>query len=102
MSGAYEALYTAALIVLGVLLLGCLVRAVIGPRIADRVLAINMMGTLITITIAILAFLKQEGYLADVAMIYTMLSFLAVVLLSKIYIGVYHEKHQAKEDGKNG
>ena len=88
MAEAYNALYSVALGVLGLLLLGCLVRAIRGPRIADRIIAINMMGTLVVITICVLAFLMHEGYLVDVAMIYTMLSFLAVVLLTKVYIGV--------------
>lgn len=95
---AYQTLYTAALCVIGVLLLGCLARAIIGPRIADRVIAVNMMGTLIVITICILAFLMSEGYLVDVAIIYVMLSFLAVVLLTKIYMGVYHEKRRMREE----
>ena len=83
---------------LGVLLLCCLVRAIIGPRIADRVIAINMMGTLIVIIICVLSFLMHEGYLVDVALIYVMLSFLAVVLLTKIYMGVYREKRRREED----
>ena len=82
----------------GVLLLCCLVRAIIGPRIADRVIAINMMGTLIVIIICILSFLMHEGYLVDVALIYVMLSFLAVVLLTKIYMGVYREKRRREEE----
>ena len=73
-------------------------RAIIGPRIADRVIAINMMGTLIVIIICILSFLMHEGYLVDVALIYVMLSFLAVVLLTKIYMGVYREKRRREED----
>lgn len=93
MSEAYSVLYNVALAVIGCLLIACLVRAIIGPRIADRIIAINMMGTSIVIAICILAFLMTEGYLVDVAMIYTMLSFLAVVLLTKVYMGIYHEKH---------
>ena len=73
-------------------------RAIIGPRIADRVIAINMMGTLIVIIICILSFLMHEGYLVDVALIYVMLSFLAVVLLTKIYMGVYREKRRREEE----
>ncbi len=98
MAEAYQTLYTAALCVIGVLLLCCLVRAIIGPRIADRVIAVNMMGTLIVITICILAFLMSEGYLVDVAIIYVMLSFLAVVLLTKIYMGIYREKRRMREE----
>lgn len=100
MAEAYHILYNAALGVIGILLLACLVRAIIGPRIADRLIAINMMGTMIIITVCILAFLMEEGYLVDVAIIYAMLSFLAVVLLTKICMGVYHEKRR-REEGKD-
>jgi len=98
---AYNILYTVSLVVIGLLLLACLVRAIRGPRIADRVIAINMMGTLIVITICILSFLMNEGYLVDIAMIYTMLSFLAVVLLTKVYMGIYREKHRQEEENKH-
>ncbi|MDO5143272.1 MAG: monovalent cation/H+ antiporter complex subunit F [bacterium] len=87
----YQMLFTAAALVIGVCMLLCLIRAIRGPRIADRVIAINMMGTLTVTLIFLLGFLRGEGYLADIALIYTTLSFLAVVLLSKIYIGIYHE-----------
>ena len=80
-----------------VLLILCLVRAVIGPRIADRLVAVNMMTTMVTVMIAILAVLKQEGYMVDICLIYAMISFLAVVVLSRIYTGVYR---QAKANQK--
>ena len=41
-----------------------------------------------------------DGWLADIAAVYAMISFLAVVVLTKIYIGVYREKH-SKEDQKS-
>ena len=101
MNNLYEILYTAALVIIGLLVIACLVRAIRGPRIADRVIAANMIGTLVVITICILSFVMNEGYLIDIAMIYTMLSFLAVVLLTKVYMGIYREKHRQemeKED----
>ena len=104
MSNAYTLLYTAALVVVGLLILACLVRAIRGPRIADRVIAANMIGTLVVITICILSFVMNEGYLIDIAIIYTMLSFLAVVLLTKVYMGIYREKHrqeQLKKEAEN-
>ena len=96
---AWNTLYSAALAVIALLLVFCLVRAVMGPRIADRVIAINLMGTLVVLTICILAYLLREGYLVDIALIYTMLSFLAVVLLTKIYMGVYRQ--QRKEEKRD-
>ena len=100
MSELYNILYTVALVVIGLLILACLVRAIRGPRIADRVIAATMTGTLIVITICILSFLMNEGYLVDIAMIYTMLSFLAVVLLTKVYMGIYREKHRQESLAK--
>ena len=94
MTNAYNVLFTAALVIIGGLMIACLVRAIRGPRIADRVIAANMIGTLVVITICILSFVMNEGYLVDIAMIYTMLSFLAVVLLTKVYMGIYREKHR--------
>ena len=35
------------LIILALMLVLCLIRAVIGPRIADRLVSVNMMGTMI-------------------------------------------------------
>ena len=102
MNNAYEILYTAALVVIGLLVIACLVRAVRGPRIADRVIAANMIGTLVVITICILSFVMNEGYLVDIAMIYTMLSFLAVVLLTKVYMGIYREKRRQEQLQKEG
>ncbi len=102
MDKAYSILYNGALIVIGVLLLFTLIRAIRGPRIADRIIAVNMMGTLVVITICVLAFLMNEGYLVDVAIVYTMLSFLAVVLLTKVYMGVYRQKRKEKGDEEHG
>ena len=100
MTEAYNLLFTIALAVLGVLLFLCLLRAILGPRIADRVVGINMIGTIVIMMIAILALMLGEGYLVDIAIIYAMLSFLAVVVLAKIYIGVYLAR-RAKEGDEN-
>ena len=90
-------IFGAALIILAVMLMLCLLRAVLGPRVADRIVAVNMMGTMVMVMIAILALLLDEGYLVDICIIYAMISFLAVIVLTKVYIGIYLEK---KERGK--
>lgn len=97
MDAAYEALFTIVLVVLGILLFFCLFRTIRGPRIADRIVAVNMIGTIVICIICTLALAMGEGYLVDVALIYTMLSFLAVVLLTKVYMGVHREKQMQKE-----
>ena len=86
-------------IVLAVMVFMCLIRAVKGPRIADRIVAVNMMGTMTMVIIAILAVKMDEGYLVDICIIYAMISFLAVTLLTKVYMGVYAERKKKKEGG---
>lgn len=94
MSRAYDILYGCVCGVLGLLLFPCLLRTIRGPRIADRVLGINMIGTVVVMLIAVLTVMLGEGYLIDIAVIYALLSFLAVVVLSKIYIGIYRARHE--------
>jgi len=92
---AYSILFIGTLCVQSVLIIACFVRAVKGPSIADRIVAINMIGTQTLIMIGLVALLIGEGYLTDVALIYAMISFLAVVVLCKVYMGVFLER-QAK------
>ncbi|MDE5908800.1 MAG: sodium:proton antiporter [Lachnospiraceae bacterium] len=91
----YQGMYIAVLIILAVMLFACLIRAVKGPRIADRIVAVNMMGTMVMVMIAVLSLLLKEGFLIDICLIYALVSFLAVTVISKVYIGVYAEKRQA-------
>ena len=91
---AYEIVFVAALVILAVFLMLSLIRAIIGPRVADRIVAINMMGTQTLAIIAILAVRKHEGYLVDICLIYAMTSFLAVIVLSKVYMGVYRQRKE--------
>lgn len=84
--------------ILLVLVFACFIRAIIGPTIADRIVSINMIGTLIIMIIAVLTILMKEAWLADISAIYAMISFLGVVVLTKIYLGVYREARAAKAD----
>lgn len=101
----YHYIYIVFLIILALMLFPCLIRAIRGPRIADRLVSVNMMGTMVMVMIAILALLLDEGYLVDVCLVYAMISFLAVVVLTKVYIGIYEEKRhtadnpESKEEG---
>ena len=88
---------TIVLILLAIMLFFCLIRAIKGPRIADRIVAVNMMGTITMVIIAVLAVYMDEGYLVDICLIYAMISFLAVTLLTKVYMGVYAERNAAKK-----
>ena len=95
-SEAYRAVFVTVLIILAVLVILTFIRVVKGPRLADRVVGVNVIGTLTIMMICILSVMLSEGYLLDVALIYAMISFLAVVVLTKIYLGVYLERTERR------
>lgn len=88
----YNGLLLTCMILTAALIILCLIRAVLGPRLADRVVAINMIGTMTIVEIAMFALYLRESYLFDVCLIYAMISFLSVVILTKIYGGAYQER----------
>ena len=94
----YRYLFVGSLIFLAILLILCLIRAIKGPQIADRIVAVNLMGTMIMVIIGILALLLKEGYLVDSCIIYAMISFLAVVVLTKVFMGIHKEHEMKGED----
>lgn len=96
---ASEFLYGGAILVLILIMFAGLIRAIRGPEIADRIVAVNMLGTLTIMIICILSLWQNESYLLDVALIYAMISFLAVVVLTRVYLGVHreHVKEKSRE-----
>lgn len=98
MENCYRYLYIAVLMLLGIGILAALIRTVIGPRIADRIMGINMIGTLSLGAIAILAVWLKETWLLDVSLVYCILSFLAVVVLAQLYIAVYQKKRRDRDE----
>ncbi len=85
--------------ILAIFLLICLIRAIIGPSVSDRIVSVNMMGTIVMVSIDMRAIMMEEGYLVDICIIYAMISFLAVVALTKLYLGIYR-KRKAREAEK--
>ena len=83
---AYQTLYGGALVVLILLIGAMVIRSIIGPRSTDRIMSVNMLGTMTICSIAILSVLLDEGYLADVAMIYAMISFVAVLMMASMFV----------------
>ena len=83
---AYHVLYMVVILAFLVLVGLTMIRSVRGPRITDRIMSVNVIGTLVISTIAMLTFMLKEDYLLDVALIYAMISFISVLMLAAIYI----------------
>lgn len=90
-------LFYGALIALAVGILLALIRAIRGPRIADRIMGVNMIGTMTSACIAICAVMLRQSWLLDVALVYGMISFVAVVVLAKNHIAAHREGENEDE-----
>lgn len=86
---AYRLLFQGTLIVLAAIAVAALIRTVTGRLTVDKIIGINLISTVVVIAIAVLTVLLKEDYLADIALIYVMISFVTVMLLCKIYINLF-------------
>ena len=100
LENAYNILYVSALICTAVAMLLTLIRCITGKRIVDRIICVNMMCNEATLAIAILALYMKQSYLLDVCLIYVMLSFLAVLILTKVFITVYLNGKKKEDEAK--
>ncbi len=91
----------AAMCLLGCVIVLCLVRAILGPRFTDRIVALNMIGSVVTIVIGLLSYVLGEGYLADVAILYALLNMIAVIILCRV-AHIYHRERDTDERGGTG
>ena len=94
MENWFDYLLMGVLLLLTAGLFFSLLRAIRGPRMADRILGINMTGSLTTAAIALLAVLLDQSWLLDVCLIYCMISFLAVVVLAKVSSASHEEQEE--------
>ena len=96
---AYQILYTVTagclIVLIGILIL----RSVAENTVTDRILCINMITTLTIGCIAVFSCMLDEAYLTDVALIYTLISFVAVIILSSTYLPADKEEPRPKKRG---
>ena len=77
-------MYTAAALAILVTMALALARALIGPTVYDRILAINMFGTKTVLLIAVFAFLSGRTDILDIALVYALINFISVVAVLKL------------------
>lgn len=56
-------------------------RVIKGPTIADRVVALNVIATKITIAIIVIAILTNQQSYIDVALVYALIGFVASIAI---------------------
>ncbi len=74
-----------------------LFRAIRGPTIYDRILAVNAVGTLTVVLIAVHGFLAGRPAFLDIALVYALINFIATIAVTK-YVKFSHLGHPSGED----
>jgi multicomponent Na+:H+ antiporter subunit F len=74
----------AALAMLAVMALA-LVRAIVGPTVYDRVLAVNIFGTKTVLLLALLAFISGRLDVLDIAIAYALINFIGIIAVLRFF-----------------
>ncbi len=78
-----EFLYSLGAVLVMLMIFLSLIRALIGPSAPDRVAAINIIGTKTLVIITLIAFIYNQIYFLDIAMIYALMSFITTIGVAK-------------------
>ncbi|MDT0618732.1 MAG: monovalent cation/H+ antiporter complex subunit F [Salinisphaeraceae bacterium] len=76
-------MFAAAMAGVAVTMLLLLIRALLGPTVYDRILAVNVFGTKTVLLIAVLGFLDGRPEFLDVALVYALINFIGTVAVLK-------------------
>ena len=77
-------IFTAAAFAILVTIALALARALMGPTLYDRILAVNMVGTKTVLLIAVFAVLSGRTDMIDIALMYALINFIGVVAVLKL------------------
>jgi multicomponent Na+:H+ antiporter subunit F len=75
----------AALIAMIIAMCLLLFRALIGPTLYDRVLAVNSFGTKTVLLLGLLGFVMGRPDFLDIAILYTLINFVSTIAILKFF-----------------
>jgi len=78
-------LYYAAIVAILATMALALARALLGPTVYDRVLAVNMLGTKTVLLLAVAAFFIGRPDFLDLALTYALINFIGVLAVLEFF-----------------
>ena len=89
-------MFSAAAVALLITMIMALIRAVKGPSIYDRIVAVNMFGTKTVLIIAVLGFMMGRPEFLDIALVYALINFIGTIAVLKVF--KYGDLSRAHDD----
>lgn len=78
-------MYYAASMAILVTMALALIRAMLGPSVYDRVLAVNMLGTKTVLLLSVIAFMYGRPDFLDLALAYALINFIGVLAVLNFF-----------------
>ena len=78
-------MFAAAILAILVTMALAIARALLGPTVYDRILAVNVFGTKTVLLISAVAFLDDRWDMLDIALVYALINFIGVVAVLKYF-----------------
>lgn len=75
-----------------------LARALLGPTVFDRILAVNAFGTLTVILIAVAGFLAGRPEFLDIALLYALINFIGTIAVTKYVVNDFLGERDAEHN----
>lgn len=75
-----------------------LVRALMGPSVYDRVLAVNVFGTKTVLLLSVIAFLYGRPDFLDLALAYALINMVGILAVLEYFQNRAHRKSRTKDD----
>jgi multicomponent Na+:H+ antiporter subunit F len=82
-------MFIATALALLVVMAMVLARAIAGPSVYDRILAVNAFGTLTVLLIAVHGFVTGRPDFLDIALLYALINFIATIAVTK-FVDLFH------------
>lgn len=78
-------MFVVAIIAVFIAILFVLFRLFAGPTLYDRVIAVNLFGTLTVLLIGLMGFLTSRPDFLDIAMLYALMNFIGTIAVLKFF-----------------
>ncbi len=78
-------MFAVAAVGIGIGMTLAMIRALLGPTLYDRVLALNTFGTKTVLLIAVLGFLAGRPEFLDLALVYALINFIGTIAVLKYF-----------------
>ena len=94
-------MFAVAAIGVGIGMTLAMIRALLGPTLYDRVLALNTFGTKTVLLISILGFLAGRPEFLDLALVYALINFIGTIAVLKYFeFGDLGKASQTRSGGR--